>query len=148
MVVLQTIELVVKSRIDDISYPKIKNVIQLASDEMTKSKVIFTAYSIVKMRLLSKCLTVNILVMWLVTSKLANYFCQKDLYYPINIYYVREVFYTYKYFHLHRTLSQNGSKQPVIFWLPWATNISMTLWRRFSASSSQEFCRTSLWSKH
>ncbi|XP_052003052.1 maestro heat-like repeat-containing protein family member 1 [Xyrauchen texanus] len=38
VVVLQTIELVVKSRIDDISYPKIKNVIQLASDEMTKSK--------------------------------------------------------------------------------------------------------------
>uniref|UniRef100_A0A8C2DMN6 Maestro heat-like repeat family member 1 n=1 Tax=Cyprinus carpio TaxID=7962 RepID=A0A8C2DMN6_CYPCA len=38
VVVLQTIELVVKSRIDDISYPKIKSVIQLASDEMTKSK--------------------------------------------------------------------------------------------------------------
>ncbi|XP_056618249.1 maestro heat-like repeat-containing protein family member 1 isoform X1 [Triplophysa dalaica] len=38
VVVLQTIELVVKSRIDDITYPKIKNVIQLASDEMTKSK--------------------------------------------------------------------------------------------------------------
>lgn len=39
MVILQTIELVVKSRIDDISYPKIKSVIQLASEEMTKSKV-------------------------------------------------------------------------------------------------------------
>jgi len=39
MVVLQTIEMVVKSRIDDISYPKIKSVIHLASDEMTKSKV-------------------------------------------------------------------------------------------------------------
>ncbi|XP_051999976.1 maestro heat-like repeat-containing protein family member 1 isoform X2 [Xyrauchen texanus] len=38
VVVLQTIELVVKSKIDDISYPKIKNVIKLASDEMTKSK--------------------------------------------------------------------------------------------------------------
>uniref|UniRef100_A0A671QQN0 Maestro heat-like repeat-containing protein family member 1 n=1 Tax=Sinocyclocheilus anshuiensis TaxID=1608454 RepID=A0A671QQN0_9TELE len=38
VVILQTIELVVKSRIDDISYPKIKSVIQLASDEMTKSK--------------------------------------------------------------------------------------------------------------
>ncbi|KAG1947998.1 maestro heat-like repeat-containing protein family member 1 isoform X1 [Pimephales promelas] len=38
MVVLQTIEMVVKSRIDDISYPKIKSVIHLASDEMTKSK--------------------------------------------------------------------------------------------------------------
>uniref|UniRef100_A0A8C2GKL0 Maestro heat-like repeat family member 1 n=1 Tax=Cyprinus carpio TaxID=7962 RepID=A0A8C2GKL0_CYPCA len=38
VVVLQTIELVVKNRIDDISYPKIKSVIQLASDEMTKSK--------------------------------------------------------------------------------------------------------------
>uniref|UniRef100_A0A673L1Y9 Maestro heat-like repeat-containing protein family member 1 n=1 Tax=Sinocyclocheilus rhinocerous TaxID=307959 RepID=A0A673L1Y9_9TELE len=38
VVILQTIELVVKSRTDDISYPKIKSVIQLASDEMTKSK--------------------------------------------------------------------------------------------------------------
>ncbi|XP_073782226.1 maestro heat-like repeat-containing protein family member 1 isoform X1 [Danio rerio] len=38
VVVLQTIELVVKSRIDDITYPKIKSVIQLASDEMTRSK--------------------------------------------------------------------------------------------------------------
>uniref|UniRef100_A0A8C1X300 Maestro heat-like repeat-containing protein family member 1 n=1 Tax=Cyprinus carpio TaxID=7962 RepID=A0A8C1X300_CYPCA len=38
VLILQTIELVVKSRIDDISYPKIKSVIQLASDEMTKSK--------------------------------------------------------------------------------------------------------------
>ncbi|XP_043116564.1 maestro heat-like repeat-containing protein family member 1 [Puntigrus tetrazona] len=38
VVILQTIELVVKSRIDDISYPKIKSAIQLASDEMTKSK--------------------------------------------------------------------------------------------------------------
>ncbi|XP_062848509.1 maestro heat-like repeat-containing protein family member 1 isoform X2 [Trichomycterus rosablanca] len=38
VVVLQTIELVVKSKIDDITYPKIKAVISLASAEMTKSK--------------------------------------------------------------------------------------------------------------
>ncbi|XP_072535589.1 maestro heat-like repeat-containing protein family member 1 isoform X2 [Salminus brasiliensis] len=38
VVVLQTIELVVKSKIDDISYPKIKSIISLASDEMTRSK--------------------------------------------------------------------------------------------------------------
>lgn len=38
VVILQTIELVVESRIDNISYPKIKSVIHLASDEMTKSK--------------------------------------------------------------------------------------------------------------
>lgn len=37
-VVLQTIELVVKNKIDDISYPKIKTTISLASDEMTRSK--------------------------------------------------------------------------------------------------------------
>lgn len=40
MVVLQTIELVVKSKIEDISYPKIKTTISLASDEMTRSRVI------------------------------------------------------------------------------------------------------------
>uniref|UniRef100_A0AAR2JL30 Maestro heat-like repeat family member 1 n=1 Tax=Pygocentrus nattereri TaxID=42514 RepID=A0AAR2JL30_PYGNA len=38
VVVLQTIELVVKSKIDDISYIKIKSIISLASDEMTRSK--------------------------------------------------------------------------------------------------------------
>ncbi|XP_066539071.1 maestro heat-like repeat-containing protein family member 1 isoform X3 [Hoplias malabaricus] len=38
VVVLQTIELVVKSKTDDISYPKIKSIITLASDEMTRSK--------------------------------------------------------------------------------------------------------------
>lgn len=38
VVVLQTIELVVKSKIDDISYLKIKSIISLASDEMTRSK--------------------------------------------------------------------------------------------------------------
>ncbi|KAG5856775.1 hypothetical protein ANANG_G00011450 [Anguilla anguilla] len=38
VVILQTIELVVKSKIDDISYPKIKSIISLASDEMTRSK--------------------------------------------------------------------------------------------------------------
>ncbi|XP_076846747.1 maestro heat-like repeat-containing protein family member 1 isoform X2 [Brachyhypopomus gauderio] len=38
VVVLQTIELVVKSKIDCISYPKIKSIITLASDEMTRSK--------------------------------------------------------------------------------------------------------------
>ncbi|KAB5586895.1 hypothetical protein PHYPO_G00006680 [Pangasianodon hypophthalmus] len=38
VVVLQTIELVVKSKIEDISYPKIKTTISLASDEMTRSK--------------------------------------------------------------------------------------------------------------
>lgn len=38
--VLQTIELVVKSKIEEISYPKIKTTISLASDEMTRSKVI------------------------------------------------------------------------------------------------------------
>ncbi|TSK34778.1 Maestro heat-like repeat-containing protein family member 1 [Bagarius yarrelli] len=38
VVVLQTIELVVKNKIDDISYPKIKTTISLASDEMTRSK--------------------------------------------------------------------------------------------------------------
>lgn len=39
VVVLQTIELVVQSKIQDITYPKIKAVISLASAEMTKSKV-------------------------------------------------------------------------------------------------------------
>ncbi|KAI4893277.1 hypothetical protein NFI96_019675 [Prochilodus magdalenae] len=38
VVVLQTIELVVKSKINDIEYTKIKNIILLASDEMTRSK--------------------------------------------------------------------------------------------------------------
>ncbi|KAF4088237.1 hypothetical protein AMELA_G00080220 [Ameiurus melas] len=38
VVVLQTIELVVKSKIEDITYPKIKTTISLASDEMTRSK--------------------------------------------------------------------------------------------------------------
>ncbi|TRY56529.1 hypothetical protein DNTS_005416, partial [Danionella cerebrum] len=38
VLLLQTIEMVVKHRLDDISYSKIKNVIQLASDEMTSSK--------------------------------------------------------------------------------------------------------------
>ncbi|XP_060777885.1 maestro heat-like repeat-containing protein family member 1 isoform X2 [Neoarius graeffei] len=38
VVVLQTIELVVKSKLEDISYPKIKTTISLASDEMTRSK--------------------------------------------------------------------------------------------------------------
>lgn len=39
VVILQTIELVVGSRIENISYPRIKSVITLASDEMTRSKV-------------------------------------------------------------------------------------------------------------
>lgn len=38
VVVLQTIELVVKSKLDYVSYPKIKTIISLASDEMTRSK--------------------------------------------------------------------------------------------------------------
>ncbi|XP_039593535.1 maestro heat-like repeat-containing protein family member 1 isoform X2 [Polypterus senegalus] len=38
IVILQTIEMVVKSKIDTVSYPKIKSMISLASDEMTKSK--------------------------------------------------------------------------------------------------------------
>ncbi|XP_027005038.2 maestro heat-like repeat-containing protein family member 1 isoform X1 [Tachysurus fulvidraco] len=38
VVVLKTIELVVKSKIEDISYPKLKTTITLASDEMTRSK--------------------------------------------------------------------------------------------------------------
>uniref|UniRef100_A0A8C7KBX6 Maestro heat like repeat family member 1 n=1 Tax=Oncorhynchus kisutch TaxID=8019 RepID=A0A8C7KBX6_ONCKI len=38
VVILQTIELIVKTKIDDISYPKIKSIISLASDEMTRSK--------------------------------------------------------------------------------------------------------------
>ncbi|XP_036439698.1 maestro heat-like repeat-containing protein family member 1 isoform X1 [Colossoma macropomum] len=38
VVVLQTIELVVKSKIDDVSYTKLKSIISLASDEMTRSK--------------------------------------------------------------------------------------------------------------
>ncbi|KAL0985276.1 hypothetical protein UPYG_G00154880 [Umbra pygmaea] len=38
VLILQTIELVVKTKIDDISYPKIKSIISLASDEMTRSK--------------------------------------------------------------------------------------------------------------
>lgn len=49
---------------------------------------------------------------------------------------------------LYRRLSQTGSKQPVIYWLLWETNILMTSWRRYSGSSSREFCLTSLWSKH
>lgn len=38
VVILQTIELVVKSKIDEVSYPKIKSIITLASEEMTRSK--------------------------------------------------------------------------------------------------------------
>ncbi|XP_049585249.1 maestro heat-like repeat-containing protein family member 1 isoform X1 [Syngnathus scovelli] len=38
VVILQTIELIVSSRIDAISYPRIKSIISLASDEMTRSK--------------------------------------------------------------------------------------------------------------
>ncbi|KAJ8386836.1 hypothetical protein AAFF_G00166310 [Aldrovandia affinis] len=38
VVLLQTIELVVRSNIGEISYPKIKSLISLASDEMTRSK--------------------------------------------------------------------------------------------------------------
>ncbi|XP_031432555.1 maestro heat-like repeat-containing protein family member 1 isoform X2 [Clupea harengus] len=38
VVILQTIELVVKSKINEISYPRIKSIISLASDEMTRSK--------------------------------------------------------------------------------------------------------------
>ncbi|XP_061100289.1 maestro heat-like repeat-containing protein family member 1 isoform X2 [Conger conger] len=38
VVILQTIELVVRSKIDDVSCPKIKSIISLASDEMTRSK--------------------------------------------------------------------------------------------------------------
>uniref|UniRef100_A0A674NSG4 Maestro heat-like repeat family member 1 n=1 Tax=Takifugu rubripes TaxID=31033 RepID=A0A674NSG4_TAKRU len=40
VVILQTIELIVGSRIEQISYPRIKSIISLASDEMTRSKVI------------------------------------------------------------------------------------------------------------
>lgn len=39
VVILQTIELIVGSRIEAISYPRIKSIISLASDEMTRSKV-------------------------------------------------------------------------------------------------------------
>lgn len=39
VVILQTIELIVDCRIDKISSPKIKSIISLASDEMTRSKV-------------------------------------------------------------------------------------------------------------
>ncbi|XP_066571905.1 maestro heat-like repeat-containing protein family member 1 isoform X2 [Amia ocellicauda] len=38
VIILQTIELVLKCKINDVSYPKIKSVISLASDEMTRSK--------------------------------------------------------------------------------------------------------------
>lgn len=38
VIILQTIEMVVKSKIDDISIPKIKSTISLASGEMTRSK--------------------------------------------------------------------------------------------------------------
>ncbi|XP_064883625.1 maestro heat-like repeat-containing protein family member 1 isoform X2 [Oncorhynchus nerka] len=38
VVILQTIELILKTKIDDISYLKIKSIISLASDEMTRSK--------------------------------------------------------------------------------------------------------------
>uniref|UniRef100_A0A667YA62 Maestro heat-like repeat family member 1 n=1 Tax=Myripristis murdjan TaxID=586833 RepID=A0A667YA62_9TELE len=38
VVILQTIELIVGSRIEEISYPRIKSIISLASDEMTRSK--------------------------------------------------------------------------------------------------------------
>ncbi|KAM9723202.1 maestro heat-like repeat-containing protein family member 1 isoform 1-T1 [Menidia menidia] len=38
VVILQTIEMIVSSRIDDINSPRIKSIISLASDEMTRSK--------------------------------------------------------------------------------------------------------------
>ncbi|TMS10960.1 Maestro heat-like repeat-containing protein family member 1 [Larimichthys crocea] len=38
VVILQTIELIVGCKIEDISYPRIKSIISLASDEMTRSK--------------------------------------------------------------------------------------------------------------
>ncbi|MGH0159549.1 UNVERIFIED_CONTAM: hypothetical protein FKN15_037747 [Acipenser sinensis] len=40
VIILQTIEMVVKSKIDDISIPKIKSTISLASGEMTRSKLV------------------------------------------------------------------------------------------------------------
>ncbi|XP_063055853.1 maestro heat-like repeat-containing protein family member 1 isoform X2 [Engraulis encrasicolus] len=38
VVILQTIQLVVESKINEITYPRIKSIISLASDEMTRSK--------------------------------------------------------------------------------------------------------------
>lgn len=38
VVILKTIEVIVDSKIDEVSYPKIKSIISLASDEMTRSK--------------------------------------------------------------------------------------------------------------
>jgi hypothetical protein len=39
VVILQTIELIAADRLEDIGYPRIKSIISLASDEMTRSKV-------------------------------------------------------------------------------------------------------------
>lgn len=39
VVVLQTMELIISSRIEDIGSEQIKSIISLASDEMTRSKV-------------------------------------------------------------------------------------------------------------
>ena len=39
VVILQTIELIVGSKIEQINFPRIKSIISLASDEMTRSKV-------------------------------------------------------------------------------------------------------------
>lgn len=46
VVILQTIELITGSKIEQISYPRIKSIISLASDEMTRSKVNYTEINI------------------------------------------------------------------------------------------------------
>ena len=48
--ILQTIELIVSSRIEEISAPRIKSIISLASDEMTRSKVKLCYFFIFKRR--------------------------------------------------------------------------------------------------
>lgn len=50
VVILQTIELIVGCRIEEISYSKIKSIISLASDEMTRSKVKYKMFILILWR--------------------------------------------------------------------------------------------------
>lgn len=65
VVILQTIELIVKTKIDDISYLKIKSIISLASDEMTRSKVRLFLMIVIRSHLKYKVgLSISMLLAW------------------------------------------------------------------------------------
>lgn len=78
VVVLQTIELVVKSKIEDIGYTKIKTIISLASDEMTRSKVVDTS-SFKRIRIRIDPWYSHILYLWTDFFFLYCFYCNSQL---------------------------------------------------------------------